>query len=137
MKGLMFILAVSLNMNIAYSQLGISGAFRPENFGDSIRYLIEHSGNDTIRVDHLNSLANYFAFIRQDSSIFYYAKAIELGEAINYPNGCHEGYDGMSFVLNTAGNYGKALEMAMKGLKIAEKLKTERLARMAGSLIWD
>jgi len=133
MKSMVFILAVSLNMNIAYSQLGGSGTFIHDNFADSIRDLIQHTGNDTTRVDLLNSLGNYFALIRQDSSIFYLAKAIELGETINYLNGCHEGYDGMAFVLNSAGNYGKGLEMAMRSLKIAEKLKTDRLIRMADS----
>jgi two-component system, NtrC family, sensor kinase len=136
MKGLIFILAVSLNVNIAYSQLSSSGTFIHDNFGDSIRNLIEHSSNDTTRVDLLNSLGNYFAFIRQDSSIFYLAKAIELGETINYQNGCQAGYVKMAFVLNSAGNYGKALEMALKSLKIAEKLKTDRLIRMADSYVF-
>jgi two-component system, NtrC family, sensor kinase len=133
MKGLIFILAVSLNMNIAYSQSGGSGAFLHDNFADSIRYLIQHSSNDTTRVDLLNSLGTHFSLIRQDSSIFYSTKAIELGEKINYRNGCHSGYSEIAFVLNSAGNYGKALEMAMKSLKIAEKLKTDRLKRMAES----
>jgi signal transduction histidine kinase len=133
MRGLIFILAVSLNLNIAYSQSNVSGAFIHEDFGDSMHNLIQHSSNDTTTVDLLNSLGNYFAFIRQDSSIFYFAKAIKLGETINYLNGCHEGYVRMAFVLNSAGNYGKALEMAVRSLKIAEKLKTDRLKSVAGS----
>ncbi len=131
MKGLIFFLVVSLNMNIAYSQLSGSRAHIHNNFEDSIRNLIQHSGNDTTRVDLLNSLGIYFAFIRQDSAIFYLAKAIKLGETINYLNGCHEGYQEMAFVLNSAGNYGKALDMVLKSLKIAEKLKTDRLISIA------
>ena len=133
MKGLILILAVSLNIDFSYSQLPSSGALIHNNFEDSIRNLIQHSGNDTTKVDLLNSLGTYFEYIRQDSSIFYMAKAIELGESINYLNGCHQGYEEMAFVLNTAGNYGKALEMAMKSLRIAEKLKTDRTIRMAKS----
>jgi two-component system, NtrC family, sensor kinase len=136
MKGIIFILAVLLNLKVAYSQLYGSGAVTHDNFADSIRNLIEHSSNDTTKVDLLNSLGNYFAFIRQDSSIFYLAKAIELGETINYLNGCHKGYVEMAFVLNSAGNYGKALDIAYKSLKIAEKLKTDRLIRMAESYVF-
>ena len=133
MRRFILILTVSLNMNIAYSQSGGFGTFLNDNFGDSIRYLIQHTGNDTTRVDLLNSLGSYFAFSRQDSSIFYLAEAIELGETINYQKGCHAGYVSMAFVLNSAGNYGKALDMAVKSLKIAEKLKTDRLKSMADS----
>jgi two-component system, NtrC family, sensor kinase len=133
MKRIVFFLAVLFNLKVAYSQLSGSGAFTRDNFTDSIRNLIQHTGNDSIRVNLLNSLGTYFAFIRQDSSIFYLAKAIELGETINYLNGCHEGYAEMAFVLNSAGNYGKALDMALKSLKIAEKLKTDRLIRMSES----
>jgi two-component system, NtrC family, sensor kinase len=134
MKRLILILAVLLNLKVAYSQYTVgSGVFTQDNFGDSIRNLMQHTDNDTTRVDLLNSLGKDFSYIRQDSSIFYFTKAIELGEKINYENGCHTGYGEMSFVLNSAGNYGKALEMAMKSLKIAEKLKTDRLRRTGDS----
>jgi two-component system, NtrC family, sensor kinase len=136
MKVLIFILAVSFNMNIAYSQLSDSVTLIHNNFADSIRNLLQDASNDTTRVDLLNSLGAHFAFIRQDSSIFYLAKAIELGEKINYLNGCHAGYVEMAFVLNSAGNYGKALDIAYKSLKIAEKLKTDRQIRMAESYLF-
>ena len=132
MRRFILILAVLLNLKVAYSQYTVGlGVFTYDKFGDSIRNLIQHTGNDTTRVDLLNSLGRSFVYIRQDSSIFYFTKAIELGEKINYQSGCQLGYGDMSFVLNTAGNYGKALEMAMKSLKIAEKLKTDRLIRMS------
>jgi two-component system NtrC family sensor kinase len=134
MRRLILILAVLLNFKIAYSQYIVgSGVFTHDNFGDSIRNLMQHTGNDTTRVDLFNSLGKDFTYIRQDSSIFYFTKAIELGEKINYPNGYQSAYGEMSFVLNSAGNYGKALEMAMKSLKIAEKLKTDRLRRTGDS----
>ena len=134
MRRLILILAVIFNLKVAYSQHTVGfGIFTDDNFGDSIRNLLQHTSNDTTRVDLLNNLGGSFDYIRQDSGIFYFAKAIELGEKINYQSGCHTGYGEMSFVLNTGGNYGKALDMAMKSLKIAEKLKTDRLIRMGDS----
>ncbi len=39
----------------------------------------------------------------------------------------------LAFALNTASDYGKALDMALKSLKIAEKLKNHREENMAAS----
>jgi two-component system, NtrC family, sensor kinase len=133
MKKLIFIVAASLNMSFAYSQFFNSGAFANENFADSILRQIQHTTNDTSKVDLLNSLGDCYIFIRQDSSVFYLAKAIELAEKINYPYGRYSGYIRMAFVLNTAGNYAKALDLVLKSLKIAEILKTDRLESMAES----
>jgi two-component system, NtrC family, sensor kinase len=133
MKRLIFIVAASLNISFAYSQFFNSGAFANENFADSILRQIQHTTNDTSKVDLLNSLGDCYIFIRQDSSIFYLGKAIELAEKINYPFGSYSGYIRMAFVLNTAGNYGMALDLVLKSLKIAEKLKTKRLESMAES----
>src|SRR5580704_15603182 len=133
MKRLIFIVASSLNMSVAYCQLFNTGAFANENFADSILRQIQHTTNDTSKVDLLNSLGDCYIFIRQDSSIFYLGKAIELAEKINYPYGSFFGYLRMALVLNTASNYGKGLDLALRSLKIAEKLKTDRLVSMAGS----
>src|ERR1700722_11410105 len=133
MKRLIFVVAASLNISFAYSQFFNSGAFANENFADSILRQIQHTTNDTSKVDLLNSLGECYIFIRQDSSIFYLGKAIELAEKINYPYGSYSGYVRMAFVLNTSGNYGKALDLVLKSLKIAEKLKTQRLESMADS----
>jgi two-component system, NtrC family, sensor kinase len=133
MKKLIFIAASLLNLSFAYCQLLNTGAFANENFADSILTQIKHTTNDTSKADLLNSLGDYYLFVRQDSSVFYLEKGIELAEKINYPFGSYTGYVKMAFALNTASNYGTALDKALKSLKIAEKLKSERLKSMAQS----
>jgi len=76
-------------------------------------------------------MALYYALIRQDSSVFYYSKTIELAEKINDQHARFSAYAEMAFVLNSAGNYDKALEMDITALKIAENLTSNRLFSMA------
>ena len=115
---------VSLHMSLAHGQ---------KNFVDSLQRKIQITTNDTTKVNLLNSLGYYYTFIRQDSSIFYLAQSIELAEKIDYPNGSQLGYVNLAIVLNTASNYPKSLEMALKSLKIAEQLTTNRQSSMAES----
>lgn len=133
MKGLLFTLLVSLNFSFSYSQFSGSGIFAYENFADSVLKQIQQTSADTNKVKLLNTLGDYYSLIRQDSSIFYLIQSIELAEKINDLSGSYTAYNRMAFVLNSAGNYGKALEMALKGLKVAEKLKSRRELSMAGS----
>jgi two-component system, NtrC family, sensor kinase len=132
MKRLLVTLIVSLNFTFSYSQLH-TGSFANENLADSLLRQIQQTTNDTSRVDLLNSLGDYYAFNRHDSSIFYLSQSIELAEKINYLYGSYSGYTKLAFVLNTASNYGKALDLALKSLKIAEKLKDNREENMAES----
>jgi tetratricopeptide (TPR) repeat protein len=109
----------------------MSLAFGQKNFVDSLQRQIQITANDTTKVDLLNSLGYYLTFIRQDSSIFYLGQSIELSEKIDYQYGSYLGYVTLAFVLNTASNYPKAMEMALKSLKIAEQLMTKRQSAMA------
>jgi len=124
MKKVSFILMVLLHISLAHGQ---------KNIVDSLQRQIQITTNDTTKVNLLNSLGYYLTFIRQDSSIFYLGQSIELSEKINYPYGSYLGYVTLAFVLNTASNYPKAMEMALKSLKIAEQLTTNRQSGMAES----
>ena len=132
MKGLLFTLFILLNFTFGYSQLR-NYNLANENLADSLLRQIQHAHNDTSKVDLLVSLGDYYAFNRHDSSIFYLSQGIELAEKINYLYGSYSGYSKIAFALNMASDYGKALDMALKSLKIAEKLKNNREENMAAS----
>ena len=132
MKGLLFTLFISLNFTFSYSQLR-NFNLANENLADSLRRQIQHTTTDTSKVNLLNSLGDYYGFSRHDSSVFYFSQSIELAEKINYLYGSYLGYSKLAFVLNTASNYGKALDMAVKSLRIAEKLESRREESIAES----
>ncbi|HET7002709.1 MAG TPA: tetratricopeptide repeat protein, partial [Puia sp.] len=133
MKRLVFILIILLRISRADAQADIGSAFVNDNYADSLIRQVQEGKDDTTRVKLFIALGDYYTFIRQDSSIFYFVQSIELAEKINYPNGSYSGYAKMAFVLNTASNYGKALEMALKSLRIAEKFQNSRQENMARS----
>jgi two-component system, NtrC family, sensor kinase len=133
MKKLFFSLVILTNVNFAFPQADIGSSFANENYADSLLIQVQKSADDTTKVKLLSLLGDYYTFIRQDSSVLYFAQSIELSERINYPPGSYSGYAKMAFVLNTASNYAKSLEMALRSLRIAEKFKTNREESMARS----
>ncbi len=133
MKGLIFAVVLIAGIGFAYAQADIASGYTSDNFVDSIQHKILSSRTDSVKVVMLISLGDYYTFIRQDSAIFFFAQGIELAEKINYPKGSYSGYAKLAFVLNTASNYGKSMEMAIKSLKIAENLPSGRLESMARS----
>jgi len=98
---------------------------------DTLRYRLQTTSNDTVRVKTLISLSNYYAFSRQDSSIYFLTESIRLSDKMNYTYGSFASYSKLSFVLNAVSNYPRGLQMALKSLKLAEQLKTKRKESMA------
>jgi len=133
MNKLFLVLIILVYVKPAYSQADIGSSFANENYADSLLIQIQKTGDDTTKIKLLSLLGDYYTFIRQDSSVLYFAQSIELSEKINYPIGSYSGYAKMAFVLNTASNYAKSLEMALRSLRIAEKFKTNREESMARS----
>ena len=113
--------------------LAVNLASAQQNYLDSLKKEMVNSTNDTTKVNVLRAIGQYYTYIRQDSGIFYITQGIELSEKMNYAYGSFQGYALLAFILNTTSNYSKGLEMALKSLKIAEQLKSERELSMAES----
>ena len=131
MKNSLHFFAFLLNIFFAYPQIYNTGAFAHEDSVDSVLHQLQISSKDVSKVDCLNSLGEYYLFIRQDSAVYYLERAIELSEKINYPDGSYAGYIRMAHALNYSSNYAEALNNVLKSLKIAEQLKHRRLESMA------
>jgi signal transduction histidine kinase len=108
----------------------VIGPSKPEPV-DTLRRRLQTTTNDTVRVRTLTSLSDYYAFSRQDSSIYFLGQSINLSDKMNYTYGSFAGYSKLAFILNLVSNYPRALEMALKGLKFAEQLTTKRKESMA------
>jgi two-component system, NtrC family, sensor kinase len=133
MKGFILTILISLNLSLCFAQEDFGAAFTNENYADSVLKELPSRAGDTTKVKLLNSLGGYYLFIRQDSSVYFFEQSIELAERINYPYGMYWGYLQMAWVLNTASDYAKSLEMALKSLKLAEKFETNKEVSMAAS----
>jgi two-component system NtrC family sensor kinase len=90
---------------------------------DSLRNQLSAANTDSARAKWLGSLADYYAFVQFDSSIFYARQTIDLSNKSNSEFGNYNGLRCMFLASNCQGNYPKALEYALSMSKIAEHVK--------------
>src|SRR5579862_145072 len=102
-------------------------------FLDSLRRQLQEAKPDTDKLKATGDLAQYYGVIRFDSSIYYANQTLDLAEKSRYPYGLFLAYRSIFAATNSIGDYPKALEWALKELKVAEQLKDRRLASMAWS----
>jgi two-component system NtrC family sensor kinase len=86
-----------------------------------ILHSLDTARQDTTRVLLLAVLANYYKSDLPDSALYYGYKALALARQIKFPQGEVEALGFMAIALETLGNDSKALQIALQGLKIAEK----------------
>jgi two-component system NtrC family sensor kinase len=89
---------------------------------DSLLNSLKTQKADTGRALTLTELADYYSFIRADSTIYYARRAIDLSDSLHFPYGIFWGNRAILFVYNSVGDYPKAMEWAIKELHLAEKV---------------
>jgi len=82
---------------------------------DSLRQLLI-AAEDTIRVNKLNELSNFYRYRNLDSLKYYSEKAIELSRTINYPKGLFTAYADKSWFFFSRGEYDSAIEVSQTAL---------------------
>ena len=92
---------------------------------DSVRNVLKTANNDTVRVDALVRLSNYYKFNRPDSAIYYGNEALTLANQIKYEGGIIDALNFLSLSHKTLGNYPRALQIALQGIKLADNYKLE------------
>jgi two-component system, NtrC family, sensor kinase len=102
-----------------------------QQYFDSLQNTLKEANDDTSRILALAKLAEYYGFIRVDSTMFYAGQALDLSEKNNYPYGICVVQRSIFWAYNSQGNYPKALELAFSNLKVAEQLKYHTLSCMA------
>jgi signal transduction histidine kinase len=90
-------------------------------FAKSILRKLDTARQDTNRVLLMVDLANHYTNISPDSAFFYGYKALALARQINFPKG---EVGALRYIIWThlgIGNYSEALQIILRGLKIAER----------------
>jgi len=90
---------------------------------DSLKLFISTSADDTNKVNALNWLAkNYISQSRFDTAITCGSAALELAKKLNFKQGYAPAYVNMGIAYQNFGNFPKALENYLAGLKVDEEL---------------
>src|ERR1700688_4689137 len=91
---------------------------RAQNFLDTLSAQLYNAKEDTSIIKATGNLAQYYGVIRFDSSIYYANQTLDLAEKSNYTYGLFLAYRSIFAATNTVGDYPKALEWALKELKV-------------------
>ena len=92
-----------------------------ENIRDSLLQELRTVQYDSSRIWLLYELAGIYRFNRPDSAIYYGKKAWELARRINHPAGEVAALRYMAISHITLGNDGKALQLDLEGIKLADQ----------------
>jgi len=98
---------------------------------EGLQNKLKEAGDDTSRILAMAKLAEYYGFIRTDSTMYYASQALDLAEKRHYLYGICVVQRSIFWAFNSQGNYPKALELAFSNLKVAEQLKYHKLSCMA------
>ena len=98
---------------------------------DSLRRELELATHDTSRILIMANLTEGYRGSKPDSAMFYGTQALQLARQINFPRGEVLALLGISVVLRELGSLPKALDMALKALKISEQKNLTREEAMS------
>ena len=93
---------------------------------DSFKSLLNTTNNDTLRMEALRTLSMYYLEVKRDSSFYYSAQRLALAQQLKLKLWEAEAYDILGVAYSNLGNYPKALQTYLQGLKIAEDEETEK-----------
>ena len=88
---------------------------------DNALHGLDTAKQDTSRMLFMHELAAYYKYYSPDSALFYGDKALALAKQIKFPQGEVYALEDIYFAQITIGNDSKALEITLRGLKIAER----------------
>lgn len=95
---------------------------QPHNL-DSLRNLLSKSKPDTNALDLMRDLAVGYDHFHPDSTYYYGRQMYLLSQRLNNVRFEISGLRNMSIGLRQMGNYPKALEFALQGLKLCDQTK--------------
>jgi two-component system, NtrC family, sensor kinase len=112
--------ARGLVFSILFIAMTIPG--QTQYYVDSLNHRLRMAKTDTAKFYSLYDLADHYAFVSIDSSIYYTKLATDLAEKMRFDYGIFYAYHGLYYAYITQGNYPKAIEIALGNLVRAEKL---------------
>ena len=83
---------------------------------DSLRAMLNTAGQDTNRVNILNSLSYELLYSDTDTTIYYATQAKNLSEKLNYSKGSASAYLRLGQAYNNLGNYDQSEMFLSKAL---------------------
>ena len=93
---------------------------------DSLRVVLQHTTNDTLRMAIARSFGFYYMEIKGDSALYFLDQQLKLAKQLKLKLWEADALDNIGFVLFRLTNYPRSLQAFIEGLKIAEDEESEK-----------
>ena len=93
---------------------------------DSLQLVLKQTANDTIKMAALRDLALYYLDIKADSALYFIEQELPFAKKLQLRIWEADALDLSGIILNSTGNYTKALKALIESIKIAEDEDTEK-----------
>lgn len=90
---------------------------------DSLRYRIDHTGNDSVRITTLGELAIEIYVVHPDSSYQIMSRAIEIASKSKSPWGLAESYRVLGFIHQRSGRLQEALDNYLRAVQYFSEVR--------------
>ena len=93
---------------------------------DSIRNVLQHTDNDTLKMSAFRDLHFYYSEMNRDTALYFAEQQLLLSQKLHQKLWEASAYESIGYVTQIMGNYPKAYEALSNALKIAEDANSEK-----------
>lgn len=93
---------------------------------DSIRNVLQHTDNDTLKMSAFRDLHFYYSEMNRDTALYFAEQQLHLSQKLHQKLWEASAYESIGYVTQIMGNYPKAYEALSNALKIAEDVNSEK-----------
>jgi hypothetical protein len=97
-----------------------------QNQFDSLQTVLKKATNDTIRMEVYRDFGRYYSEVKKDSALHFIELQLLLARKLGQKLWEADALDVSGYMLWNLGNYPRALQHLLQGMKIAEDPETER-----------
>ncbi len=98
---------------------------KPNQF-DSLQTVLKMAANDTIRMAAYRSIGNYYVEFKKDSALYFYQQQLLLARKLGLKLWEANALDNSGYSSWSLGNYPRALQYLLQGIKIAEDPEADK-----------
>lgn len=96
---------------LSFVLLWVTVIFSQNRQADSLKKLLISDKEDTLKIEHLNRIANLNIYIGNlDSGLYYSLMALDLSERLRFPSGLSNSHGNIGLVKGRQGNYTEAID---------------------------
>ena len=107
--------------------LALPAAFAQKKVIDSLRNLLNENQEDTLQVRIMVKLSGAYTYVDNEEAKVFAEKALTLAQKLQYKSGIANAYRSIGTVFSERGNFDRAIQNYLQGLKTAEDTKDPRI----------